>query len=62
MLEVIETILNSQFYVSSLDNFQETNLNIFNYEESYWKQNKVYQSLSLITASLLDLQIIELEL
>lgn len=38
-----------------LDNFKDTNLQIYNYEENHYRKTKKYKLLSLLCAALLDL-------
>lgn len=44
-----------------LDNFKDTNLNIFNYQEENYKKNKKYKLLSLICLALIDLGLVTIE-
>ena len=43
-----------------IDNFGDTNLKIFDHEETLYLKEQVYQALSLLSISLLDLGIIEI--
>lgn len=60
MLILIESITGIKFNDNQLDNFESTNKSVFNYEETKWKKDRLYTSLSLLSISLLDLGIINL--
>ena len=57
--DVIEEAIQENFRVDMLDDFKTYNCNIFEYEEKYYKDNKLYRTLSLIILSFLDLGIID---
>ncbi|MGL5576141.1 MAG: hypothetical protein ACRDCW_11420 [Sarcina sp.] len=44
-----------------LDNFYDTNIEIFNFQEKFYNENKKYKALSLILIALIDLQLIDIE-
>ena len=44
-----------------LDDFKDINSSIFNYEENIYNKDKLYDTLSLLFLSLLDLGLIEIE-
>ena len=54
-------IINKEFDVSKLDDFADSNKEIFNYEENEYASSKAYDVLSLLIISLIDLGIIEIE-
>ena len=43
-----------------IDNFGDCNMDIFNYEENVFSKEKLYQALSLVCISLIDLGLIEI--
>ncbi|MGL4760324.1 MAG: hypothetical protein ACRCWG_02600 [Sarcina sp.] len=45
----------------NLDDFYETNIKIFDFQEKFYAKNKKYKVLSLVLIALLDLQLIEVE-
>ena len=60
-LKIYEKICLKEFQIDLLDNFQEDNIKIFNYEEKMFNKKNTYKTLSLLILSLIDLGIIELE-
>ena len=60
-LKIYENICLKEFQIDLLDNFQEDNIKIFNYEEKMFNKKNTYKTLSLLILSLIDLGIIELE-
>lgn len=42
-----------------IDNFEDSNMDIFNYEENIFSKEELYQALSLVCISLIDLGLIE---
>lgn len=44
-----------------IDNFGDCNMDIFNYEETAFTKEELYQTLSLVCISLIDLALIEIE-
>ena len=59
LIKTIQNIEEKVFRIDCIDNFKDTNSNIFNYEEGIYN-NKGYLALSLFTISLIDLGIIKL--
>ncbi|MCT4663012.1 MAG: hypothetical protein N4A40_14235 [Tissierellales bacterium] len=58
MTHSLETIGVSDY---DLDNFGESNEKIFNYQENYYDENKVYKLLSLFCIAFIDLGLIQIE-
>ena len=58
MLNALDIIGVSDY---DLDNFGLSNRMIFNYQENYYNYNKVYNILSLLCISFIDLGLIEIE-
>ncbi len=62
VLNKVLSIVNEQeFNLEWLDSFSSINEKIFNYEEMEYNKSKLYDTLSLLFISLLDLGIIEIE-
>lgn len=60
-LEIEKAIKNIGIESYDLDNFKDTNLKIYNYEENHYRKTKKYKLLSLLCAALLDLGLIAIE-
>ncbi|MBV4447886.1 hypothetical protein KM799_14915 [Clostridium tyrobutyricum] len=61
VLEMNKAIKSIGIESYDLDNFKDTNLNIYNYEENHYRKTKKYKLLSLLCAALLDLGLIAIE-
>lgn len=61
ILKKINDVINDSFIINMLDNFKDINASIFNYEENIYNKDKLYDTLSLLFLSLLDLGLIEIE-
>ena len=57
----IQIITKKKFDVDQLDDFRKYNLEIFNHENNYYNKYDVFDTLSLIILSLLDLNVLEIE-
>ena len=57
--DIVEEAISEKFKVEMLDDFKSFNIKIFEYEEKYFHDYKVYKTLSLLILSFLDLGIIE---
>lgn len=45
----------------NIDNFSDCNMDIFNFEEAVYSEEKLYNALSLISISLIDLGLVEIQ-
>ena len=62
MVKNILNIINKTcFDMNCLDDMEETNNSILDYEDNYFKKNNTYKTLSLLLISFIDLGIIELD-
>lgn len=59
--ELINALKSINLYPFDIDNFCSTNVQIFDYEEDLYANENVYQALSLICLSLIDLGLIEIK-
>lgn len=44
-----------------LDNFEDTNIKVFNYQEDYYRETKKYRIFSLLCVALIDLGLVKIE-
>ena len=61
LFDILLKELKINFNISDLDNFEETNMEIFEEVEQYYLLNNSYIILSLLFLALLDLGLIEIE-
>jgi len=61
MYKVIKALIKHNFAPNDLDNFGKINTKIYNEQELYYSKNNVYRLLSLLTISMIDLQLIIIE-
>lgn len=61
MISVLELITKTQFSPELLDAFTEVNKTILNFQDDKWARDHSYVSISLLSASLLDLGIVTIE-
>ncbi|QAT41002.1 hypothetical protein [Clostridium sp. JN-9] len=59
--EMLEAITNISTEDYNLDDFSQTNMKIYEYQEEHYLINKNYKLLSLLCISLIDLRLIEIE-
>lgn len=61
MVSTIESICKTRFCAESLDDFTETNKRILSFQDDKWARDHRYATLSLLSASLIDLGIISVD-
>lgn len=61
MINVIESVIGNSFDINEIEHFSDINIKLLNYEDMQFNKERTYSILSLISISLFDLGILQMQ-